>query len=61
MTANEQTRRSDMNDGYKSIEEKNPGKKWKVLVVFDDMIADMISNKSSSSSHWVSYLLDVGN
>ena len=50
-----------MNDDYKSIEEKNPGKKWKVLVVFDDMIADMISNKSSSSSHWVSYLLEVGN
>ena len=30
---------------YKSIEEYNPGKKQKVLIVFDDMIADIISNK----------------
>ena len=34
-----------MNDVYKSIEEYNPGKKQKVLIVFDDMIADIISNK----------------
>ena len=30
---------------YKNIEEYNPGKKRKVLIVFDDMIADMINNK----------------
>ena len=36
---------SDMNDAYKSIEEYNSGKEWTVLIVLDDMIADMISNK----------------
>ena len=30
---------------YKNIEEYNLGKKRKVLIVFDDIIADMISNK----------------
>ena len=34
-----------MVDIYKNIEEYNPSKKWKILIVFDDMIADMISNK----------------
>ena len=30
---------------YKNIEEYNPRKKRKVLIVFDDEIADMISEK----------------
>ena len=30
---------------YKNIEEYNPNKKQKVLIVFDDMIADILSNK----------------
>ena len=30
---------------YKNIEEYNLGKKCKVIIVFDDMIAGMISNK----------------
>ena len=34
-----------MNDIYKNIEERNPGNKRKILIVFDDMIADMPSNK----------------
>ena len=34
-----------MNDIYKNIEEYNPNKKRKILIVFDDMIADMLSNK----------------
>ena len=34
-----------MDDIYKNIEEYNPNKKRKILVVFDDMIADMLSNK----------------
>ena len=34
-----------MQDVYKKIENYNPGKKCKMLIVFDDMIADMISNK----------------
>ena len=36
---------NDMQDVYKNIEEYNPGQKRKVLIVFDDMIADMINNK----------------
>ena len=34
-----------MQDVYKNIEGYNPDKKRKVLIVFDDMIADMINNK----------------
>ena len=34
-----------MNDIYKTIEEYNPNKKRKILIYFDDMIADMLSNK----------------
>ena len=34
-----------MVDIYKNIEEYNPNKKHKVLIVFNDMIADMLSNK----------------
>ena len=36
---------NDMQDVYKNIEDCNPGKKRKILIVFDDMIADMINNK----------------
>ena len=34
-----------MQDAYKSIEEYNADRNCKVLIVFDDMIADMTSNK----------------
>ena len=34
-----------MQDVYKNIEDYNPGKKRKILIVFDDMIADTINNK----------------
>ena len=34
-----------MDDIYKNIEEYNPNKKHKLLIVFDDMIADMLGNK----------------
>ena len=36
---------NDMQDVYKNIEDYNPNKKRKVLIVFDDMIADVINNK----------------
>ena len=36
---------NDMQDVYKNIEEYNLGKKRKVLILFDDMIADIINNK----------------
>ena len=34
-----------MNNIYKNIEEYNPNKKRKFLIVFDDMIAGMLSNE----------------
>ena len=33
-----------MDDIYKSIEEYNSNKKHKILIICDDMIADMLSN-----------------
>ena len=36
---------NDKEDVYKNIENYNPVKKRKILIVFDDMIADMINNK----------------
>ena len=36
---------SDMDDIYENIEEYNPYKEQKTLIVFDDMIADILSNK----------------
>ena len=35
---------NDMQDVHKNIEDYNPIKKRKILIVFDDMIADMINN-----------------
>ena len=40
---------NDMLDVYKNIEDYNPDKKGKVLIVFNDMIADMINNKKLNS------------
>ena len=37
---------NDMNDTYKGIEEYNPNKKRKKLIVFDGMIVDLLSNKN---------------
>ena len=34
-----------MRDVYKNIEDYNLGKERKILIIFDDMIADMINNK----------------
>ena len=38
-----------MDNIYKNIEEYNPHKKRGILIVFDDMIADMLSNKKLNS------------
>ena len=35
----------DMDGIYKNIEECNPNKKCKILITFDDMVTDMLSNK----------------
>ena len=37
-----------MDDIYKNVEDYNPNKKRKILIVFDDMIAHMFSNKKVS-------------
>ena len=34
-----------MHDNYKNIEEYNPNRKRKILNVFNDMIADLLSNR----------------
>ena len=34
-----------MYDGQKNIEKYNPNKKRKIFIAFDDMVADMFSNK----------------
>ena len=38
-----------MQDVYKNIDEYNIDKECKILIVFDDMIADMINNKKLNS------------
>ena len=36
---------NDMQDAYKNIEEYNADKENKILIIFDDMIADMVNDK----------------
>ena len=40
---------NDMRNVYKNINYYNPDKENKLLIVFDDMIADMIPNKKLDS------------
>ena len=40
---------NDMHDVYKNINDYNPDKENKILIVFDDTIADMIHNKKLNS------------
>ena len=40
---------NDMQDVYKNIDEYNIDKEHEILIVFDDMIADMINNKKLNS------------
>ena len=40
---------NDMHDVYKNINYYNPDKENKILIVFDDMVADMIHNKKLNS------------
>ena len=45
-----------MDDVYNNIDNYNPKRKRKVLIVFDDMTADIMTNKPS-----LNYLLDAEN
>ena len=40
---------NDMQDVYKNIDQYNTNKERKILIVFDDMIADMFNNKKLNS------------
>ena len=40
---------NNMQDIYKDIDEHNVDKERKILIVFDDMIANMINNKKLNS------------
>ena len=40
---------NDMHDVYNNIDDYNPDKENKIVIVFDDMIADMINNKKLNS------------
>ena len=48
-----------MKSVYNKIEEYNTGKKQKTLIVFADMIANMINKKMTQQS--INYLLDTEN
>ena len=41
---------NSMDDIYKNTEAYNSKKKWKILIVFDDVIADMLCHKKNYSS-----------
>ena len=44
----------DMDDVYKNIEECNSNKKFKILIVLDDIIAGMPINKRQLNN-WIIY------
>ena len=48
----------DPNDIYKNIDENSPNKKCKTLIVFDDMIADMLCYRILNPNQQ-NYLLEV--
>ena len=43
---------NNMQDVYKNLDKYNLVKKRKILIVFDDMIANIISNKNLNSAQW---------
>ena len=48
-----------MDDIYKNMDEDNPNKRRKILIVFDDEIADMFSNKKLNLTVTESFIRDV--
>ena len=47
-----------MDDAYKNIEEHNPNKKRKILIVFHDMIDDMFTNNKLNPIVTESFIKD---
>ena len=50
---------NSMDDVYQNIDDYNPSRKRKILIVFDDMIADIMSNKKFQAI--IKELLDAEN
>ena len=51
-----------MDDVYNNIDDYNPKRKRKILIVFDDMIADIMTNeKFQATIKELLCLLDSGN
>ena len=46
---------NDMQDVYKNIDEYNTDKERKILIVFNDMIADMTNSKKQFNSNRIVY------
>ena len=44
----------------KILEKKNPNKKNKILIVFDELITDRLSNSNMKIQHIVTYLFIKG-
>ena len=45
---------NDMDDIYENMEEYNPNKERKILILFDNLIVEMlIHKKTSTNSNWV--------
>ena len=50
-----------MDDVCNNIDNYNPSRKRKILIVFDDMVADIMSNKKFQAMVWLKYCLsDAG-
>ena len=45
----------DVHDVYKNTDEYNPDNENKILIVFDDMIADMIHSKKQFNNYRIVY------
>ena len=50
-----------MNNIYENNEDYNPNKKRKILIVFEDMIADMLSSNNKLNPIELNYLLEEEN
>ena len=50
-----------MDDVYKNIHDYNPSRKRKILLIFDDIIADIMGNKKFQATIKELFILDVEN
>ena len=50
---------NDMDDIYENIEEYNQNKQRKILIIFDDMNADILSNKNLNPTVTEVFIRDI--